>query len=144
MSTFGERLKQARKAAKLTQRELAQRLSTDVMNISRWERGEVKRPSGENLAALADALGVSSDFLLLGREPAPRRSGPPPKHWAEFLRRYEHIDDFTEDQLDALQTFYDRQGKAPRSWTDWERLANIVRTSEPSEHFEAARKRPKE
>lgn len=58
-----ERLKQARKQKGFTQDELAKRLGTQKSTISNYETGYSK-PSNEMLAALADMLDVSTDFLL--------------------------------------------------------------------------------
>lgn len=53
---FAANLRAARKAAGLTQHELAVALGRgDAMTISRWERAEHK-PSDESLVALAAAL----------------------------------------------------------------------------------------
>lgn len=56
---IGTNIRSRREAAGLTQRELAQRLEgvDTTMTVSRWERG-AHAPSGENLEALADALGI--------------------------------------------------------------------------------------
>ena len=55
--TVAENVRSARKAAGLTQRELAGRVNdVDALAVSRWERG-TSIPNPTNLAALADALG---------------------------------------------------------------------------------------
>jgi len=59
---FGERLTLVRKKRKVSQDELAKRLGVHAPIIGRYERGEVK-PSIEVAAKIADALGVSLDFL---------------------------------------------------------------------------------
>ena len=38
-TTFGQRLNAARLEAGLFQRELAERMGTDIKSLSRWERG---------------------------------------------------------------------------------------------------------
>lgn len=58
-----ERLKESRLKSHLTQEELAQKLNTDKVQISRWERGEAL-PRAETLIDLSRILGVSSDYLL--------------------------------------------------------------------------------
>ena len=55
VATVAANVKGAREAAGLTQRQLAQRLDMDPMNVSRWERAVVM-PSTTNLAALAAEL----------------------------------------------------------------------------------------
>lgn len=66
-SIVGRNLKAARAAAQLTQRELAYKLETDAMSVSRWETGRVM-PSWPRLAALSEALGVGIDWLLMDHE----------------------------------------------------------------------------
>lgn len=55
-ATVGTNIRAARRAADLTQNELAALVGVDLMMVSRWERG-VHRPNDENLCALATALG---------------------------------------------------------------------------------------
>lgn len=59
---FGERLLQVRKKRKVSQDDLAKKLGVHAPVIGRYERGEVK-PSIETAARMADALGVSLDYL---------------------------------------------------------------------------------
>ena len=58
-----EKLTQARKAAGLTQADVAARLSVSRQAVSRWESGQSK-PSTEKLLALGALYGVSIDQLL--------------------------------------------------------------------------------
>ena len=88
--TFGEKLKEARKDAGLTQEELAAKLSVSRQAITKWESGK-GMPDVENLKAISAALDVSIDYLLddgtqldltVIREPInlddyePRKGGP--------------------------------------------------------------------
>lgn len=66
--TLGERITAARNKAGLTQLQLAQKLGLQLFQVADWERG-VSEPSLEQVAALCQALEVTSDYLLLGREP---------------------------------------------------------------------------
>lgn len=52
----------------MTQRELAQKLDTDVMNVSRWERALVM-PGLENLHKLSVALGREVGWFYVNRDP---------------------------------------------------------------------------
>ncbi|ANU28414.1 helix-turn-helix domain-containing protein [Planococcus versutus] len=61
-----QRLKSARKSLKLTQEGLAKKVNTTKATISNYENGH-STPSNDMLSALADALNVSTDYLL-GRE----------------------------------------------------------------------------
>jgi transcriptional regulator with XRE-family HTH domain len=59
---FAQRLLQARKKRKMSQEELAKMLGVHSPIVGRYERGEVK-PSIEVAAKIAEALGVSLDYL---------------------------------------------------------------------------------
>ena len=60
---FSERLKLVRKEKKLTQKQIAKLLSIDEGAIGHWEH-ERGQPSFSVLCHLADALGVSLDWLV--------------------------------------------------------------------------------
>jgi transcriptional regulator with XRE-family HTH domain len=60
---FGERINQIRKKKKLSQAQMGNALGIDGDAYGRYERGEVK-PSIEMATKIADALGVSMDFLV--------------------------------------------------------------------------------
>ena len=61
--TFGEKLKEARKAAGLSQEELAEKLSVSRSAVAKWETGS-GMPDVSNLKAMAQLLSVSVDYLL--------------------------------------------------------------------------------
>ena len=60
---IGNRIKQARKAAGLNQRELAKRANVSAMAISKYERDE-NTPSSGVLLALANALKVRTEYFF--------------------------------------------------------------------------------
>lgn len=60
---IGERIKRARMAAGLNQRELAERANVSAMAISKYERDE-NTPSSTVLLALAKALGVRTEYFF--------------------------------------------------------------------------------
>lgn len=60
---MGERIKQARLDAGLTQEKLAELLNLSRGTIARYELGEIE-PKLQNLAAIADVLQVSVDYLM--------------------------------------------------------------------------------
>lgn len=66
--TFGKRLQNVRKSHGITQEELAERISVDRNHITRMERG-IRVCSIDLLVEMASALGVSTDYLLLGATP---------------------------------------------------------------------------
>ena len=61
--TIGQRIKQARKANNMSLRDLAEKAEISAMAISKYERG-LDTPSSGVLLRLAQALGVSIDFLF--------------------------------------------------------------------------------
>ena len=60
----GDRLRDARKRLRLSQRELAKKLGLTATDIYRIERGIVKDPHSSRVVEFAKALGVSTDYLL--------------------------------------------------------------------------------
>ena len=60
---LGQNIKKARKAAGVTQKELAERLEVYQKDISRWENNELI-PSAINLATICRELHASADAIL--------------------------------------------------------------------------------
>ena len=60
---FEERLRMAREFRKLNQSELASRAGLQASAVSHFETGS-RKPSFDNLRRLADALRVTTDYLL--------------------------------------------------------------------------------
>lgn len=63
MQAFGERLKQARVAAGLSQRALAEQVNLSPMAISKYENSKMS-PSSDVLLRLARALGVKFEYFF--------------------------------------------------------------------------------
>ncbi len=82
---FGERLQSRRIELGFSQRELAKLSGVDNGLISRIEAGESRSPTAETVGRLARALGVSSAFLLEGKEESGRVVRPSDP--LELLRR---------------------------------------------------------
>ena len=61
--TFGEKLKEARKEAGLSQEQLAVKMSVSRSAIAKWETDK-GLPDVNNLKAMSQLLGVSVDYLL--------------------------------------------------------------------------------
>lgn len=60
---MGEKLKAARKAAGLTQKQLAEKIGCKQKDVSRWEI-DGREPSVRTLKKIADALGCLMDDLV--------------------------------------------------------------------------------
>ena len=63
MSNFSQRLKELRIDKQLSQKELADIVSTGQSSISAWERGE-REPLAHQIIALAICFDCSADYLL--------------------------------------------------------------------------------
>ena len=72
---FGARLHSLREEAGLTQAQVAEKLGISPRAYAFWEREPVALKA-EQLATLADTLGISADQLLGREEPKRRGSGP--------------------------------------------------------------------
>jgi transcriptional regulator with XRE-family HTH domain len=68
-AAFGARVRQLRRAAHLTQRQLAERIPMSAGNLSRIENGEQGPPSDEVIHGLATSLTIEPDelFAVAGR-----------------------------------------------------------------------------
>lgn len=64
---LADRIRQARRTAKLSQAELADTLEVASSAVAQWESPNGTTPRIEKFPALADAIGVSVDWLLTGR-----------------------------------------------------------------------------
>src|SRR5262245_19208143 len=78
--TFGELLRRYRKAAGLTQGEVAERASLSLRGVNDLERGISRTPHKETVVLLADALGLTATerellHSVARRRPAPRAPG---------------------------------------------------------------------
>ena len=65
---FGKRLKEIRLICGMTQEELAEMLNINKQHVSRMERG-ITACSIDLLIELSCHLQVSTDYLLMGKEP---------------------------------------------------------------------------
>ena len=64
---IGERIRKKRHSLKITQQELAKALGLTAQHISAIEQNK-RSPSLNMLANLAENLGVSTDYLVSGKE----------------------------------------------------------------------------
>lgn len=67
METLGTRLKNQRKSKKLTQQQVADAIGVSKTSVIYWEKDE-NLPKHDSLMALAQILGVTSDYLLYGKD----------------------------------------------------------------------------
>ena len=65
--TTGQRIKAARKAAGMTQKELGEKLGLSFQSIAQWEN-DLRNPKYDTLKRIAVALGVDREVLFTDRE----------------------------------------------------------------------------
>lgn len=100
---FKDRLKEARTAKKLSQSKLAGLVGVHVTNISRYERGENK-PTSEVLSKLAEALGVSADYLMSGSLNDIAQTNILDR---DLLDQFKQIDQLSENKKMIVKEFLD-------------------------------------
>ena len=105
MATFQERLKELRKAHKLKQAELAEKLGVSMFTVSVWERGQ-RMPEFDNLEALSSVLDVNIAYLL-GASDDPSTKGVPSD---EDFQKWE-----TEDEMENLRLAFERITRLSKS-----------------------------
>ena len=67
LHSVSARIRLARRAASLTQVELANQLDVGRSAVAQWERADGSRPSATHLAALAQKLNCSFEWIATGR-----------------------------------------------------------------------------
>ena len=86
MTTLGQRIREHRRRAGLSQEALARRMDVSRQAVTKWESGQ-SAPSTENLFRLAELFGTTVDLLLPSEEAdAPAAEAPPPL-WSRSRRR---------------------------------------------------------
>lgn len=94
---FSDRLRNIREDKGLSQAGLAEKAGLQPSAVSHFENNR-RSPSFDNLRALADALGVSTDHLL-GRETKPGITGP------TVQRIFRNAEKMSERDLETLAEF---------------------------------------
>ncbi len=86
---IGRYIQHLRKSARMTQKELADRLNISFQAVSKWENGD-SLPDTGTLVELCDVLGTTTDKLLNGgTETAFERQ---PMHLADVKKGFEYIE----------------------------------------------------
>ena len=95
MKTFGDRIKEARKAKALTQKELAAKIGAAHNSISDWEKNKNK-PDPDTIELLCGVLEISPNYLL-----DVASDGFSPKEKA-LIEKYRAIDDRGRSFIDYI------------------------------------------
>ncbi|WP_324628405.1 helix-turn-helix domain-containing protein [Bacillus paranthracis] len=105
-NTFGIRLKELRKINKMTQQNLADKLSISKSLISKYESGSAK-PSYENLSDLANLFNVSTDYLT-GKINTYKPDEQKEKQINDLLKKFDKLDrEKREKILKVIDTLLD-------------------------------------
>ena len=100
---FAQRLRKLRKSKNLSQTELGQLAGLHYTHIGRFERG-ASRPSGDTLMRLADALGVTSDYLLDG---ATHEAAKARLEDRELLKQFQEVEQRPDEDKNVVKKLLD-------------------------------------
>jgi transcriptional regulator with XRE-family HTH domain len=100
---FAQRLRELRKQKDLSQGELGLLTDLHYTHIGRYERG-ASRPSGDTLKRLADALGVTSDYLLEG---AATEAAKARFEDHELLQQFHEVERLSDDDKHVVKRLLD-------------------------------------
>ncbi len=100
---FAERLRALRKQKNLSQTELGKLASLHYTHIGRFER-KVSRPGSDALKRLAQALNVTSDYLLEG---ATEEVAKAKFEDRELLTQFQAIEHLPEEDKIVIKTLLD-------------------------------------
>ncbi|MDM5430772.1 MULTISPECIES: helix-turn-helix domain-containing protein [Bacillus cereus group] len=89
-NVFGKRLKELRKTHKMTQQDLADKISLSKSIVSKYESG-VAKPSYEALAELSQVFNVSSDYLT-GKTNSFYKDTEKEKQINDLLQKFDKLD----------------------------------------------------
>ncbi|CAG9258075.1 Putative DNA-binding protein [Burkholderia diffusa] len=105
MPTLGEKIRTLRKQQGLTLDQLALQISASKSSIWELENKEKARPSADRIDAIAQALGVTSAYLLDDTQ------AEPSKNVADeaFFRKYQQLEEPVKRQLQDILDVLDRK-----------------------------------
>jgi len=100
---FAKRLKDLRQKKKLSQTELGKMVGLHFTHISRYERG-LSQPSTNKLQKLAEAFGVTADYLIEGKINEVAQSKLEDK---DLLQMFKEIERFKDDDKIVIKKLID-------------------------------------
>ncbi|MCL4553183.1 MAG: helix-turn-helix domain-containing protein [Candidatus Marsarchaeota archaeon] len=99
-TSFGAALRERRRSAGLSQRDLAQRAGLDFSYISKVENGRLPPPAADTIVSICNVLGVSAEEMLAltGKIPSEvQQTISTSKAAQEFLRHVQQME-LTDDE----------------------------------------------
>ncbi|AXR66825.1 helix-turn-helix domain-containing protein [Leptospira mayottensis] len=100
---FPERFRNLRLQKNLSQEDLGKLVGIHANHLGRYERG-LSKPSAETLQKLAEALGVSSDFLMGGNADDFAKAKFEDK---DLLRMFQEIEKFPAEEKETIKKVLD-------------------------------------
>lgn len=115
--TFGELLKDKRREAGVTQRQLADRIKVDFSYISKIENDHLPPPAANTIVAICEVLEISAEELLSAAGKIPddiQKSVGESKAAQEFLREAQNLN-LTEGEWENMrQSLYNLREDKPQ------------------------------
>jgi len=99
--SFGKRLKEVRTSKKISQEELASRVSIHANHLSRYER-DLSMPSIEVVKKIAEALEISIDALVFGEQKPDQIIND-----KELINLFRGIEQFSNEDKAIVKTLID-------------------------------------
>lgn len=127
------RIKEARKMAKMTQKELAARLGVSISTLSEYESGKYD-PRSDTLCEIADICGVSVDFLLC-RPSGQIKPAPLSEQAIKMAQAYSELDAHGKRIIDSVLDEETRRIKAE----EIEKAAKAAREMEAAQEIAPVR-----
>jgi transcriptional regulator with XRE-family HTH domain len=103
MSNLGDRIKDLRKQKNLSQSELADKVGISYAQIGRYET-KGSQPPAETLKKIADALGVSPDFLIYGTSDEKAKTKLTD---ADLINQFKAIENMDEEDRNVVKKLID-------------------------------------
>ena len=100
---FAQRLRELRKQKDLSQADLGKLVGLHYTHVGRYERG-VSRPSADTLHRMADALGVTGDYLMEGTTGEVARARIEDR---ELVRMFQEVERLTEEDRVVVKKLLD-------------------------------------
>lgn len=104
---LGKRLREMRKRAGYTQKELALKIGAKHNSVCNWEKG-LNKPNPETIELICKELGTTPNFLLMGDEfgGASVSSEGISTTELSFIKKYRGLDRSSRGAVDALLNYY--------------------------------------
>ena len=97
--TVGERVRELRKQAGLTLEQLATQAEASKSYVWDLENNRLPKPSADKLTKIAEALGVTTDYLSGADKASSPEKALENAQDANFFRKYRNLDDETKAKI---------------------------------------------